>query len=199
VDVDTNIGETMINYLKDKLKSLAIAEAIIEPEWEYRYFSYDSNWSNEEEMASMRDGSGGHWFVLFQDNQIGYKCISPNDGLIENIQEVEGRIPDKYREFIEEPAFYRGEATAIWLLDGDDWIKYGKESVKYIIDLEQVIEWTANDYKEWAEEYYEKDINIDALKSIFEHKISDNVVKKLNKELSLTDIAEDLKEIGVIC
>lgn len=187
----------MIKYLKDKLKSLAAAEAIVEPEWEYRYFSYDSNWAPGEEMASMRDGSGGHWFVLFQENQIGYKCISPDDGLIDNIQEVESRIPDKYREFIEEPAFYRGEATAIWLFEGDAWIKHGKESVKYIVDLEQVIEWTVDDYKEWAEEYYERNVDLEALKLVFDHKISDRVVKKLNENLSISDIREDLEQIGL--
>ena len=41
--------------LINKLKHLALLDAIIEPEWEYRYYSYNSHWSESEEMASLRD------------------------------------------------------------------------------------------------------------------------------------------------
>jgi len=53
----------MIEQLRKKMKSLALLDAIIEQEWEYRYFSYHSNWSDTEEKASLRDGSGGEWFL----------------------------------------------------------------------------------------------------------------------------------------
>ncbi len=47
----------MIEQLRKKMKSLALLDAIIEQEWEYRYSSYNSNWSDTEEMGSLRDGS----------------------------------------------------------------------------------------------------------------------------------------------
>jgi len=46
------------------MQSLATLDAIYSPEWEYRYYSYDSNWGEGEEMGSIRNGSGDT-FLLF--------------------------------------------------------------------------------------------------------------------------------------
>ena len=39
-------------------KAAAMLDAILMPEWEYRYYSYNSQWDANEQMASMRDGEG---------------------------------------------------------------------------------------------------------------------------------------------
>ena len=35
---------------------IALIEAILCPNWEYRYYAYDAHWNTSEHMASMRDG-----------------------------------------------------------------------------------------------------------------------------------------------
>jgi len=50
-------------------KSISALEAIICPDWEYRYFSYNKNWSNAEEICEMRNGQGDQMLILF--NQFG--------------------------------------------------------------------------------------------------------------------------------
>jgi hypothetical protein len=187
----------MIDSLKKKLKSLALADAILSPEWDYRYFSYDSKWGEQEEMASMRDGSGGHWFVLFQGERVGYKFISPNDGMMNDLAEIIENAPANYRKFLEEPAFYADQATGIWLLENEEWIKYGLQQAKFIEDLTTVTEWGCEGYKIWAEDYYERDLEHEALSKIFEHDLSSTVVEKLNPDLTLEDLDKDLKEIGI--
>ncbi|HCE43352.1 MAG TPA: hypothetical protein DET40_07375 [Lentisphaeria bacterium] len=187
----------MIPNLKHKLKSLAIADAIVEPEWQYRYFSYNSKWAPNEEMASMRDGCGGSWFVLFLGERVGYKCISPGDGLIENYSKIRETIPIEYKSFIDEPSFFKDEATAVWILDKNQWIKFGKTEVREIIDLEAIMKWEPENYKEWADGYFEKEIDLDALIQVFEHKITEEVVAALNKEISLDEIKADIEEIGI--
>jgi hypothetical protein len=188
----------MIESLKKKLKSLALADAILSPEWEYRYFSYNSQWAEQEEMASMRDGTGGHWFVLFQtEGRVGYKFISPDDGLIDNLSEIKDKIPLQYKAFIEEPAFYVDQATGIWLLKNNEWIKYGLSRPKYLEDLATVIEWGVEGYKKWAEDYYERDIDQEALSHIFKHEVSQSLIKKLNSEITIEELDKDLKEIGI--
>jgi hypothetical protein len=192
------MNKAMIDSLKKKLKSLALANAILSPEWEYRYFSYNSKWAEQEEMASMRDGSGGHWFVLFQTGgRVGYKFISPDDGLIDNLSDIKAKIPKQYKEFIEEPAFYVDQATGIWLLENKKWIKYGLPRAKYIEDLATVIEWGSEDYQNWAEDYYEQNIDQEALSNIFEHRINQALIEKLNPDITIEDMSEDLKEIGI--
>ncbi|MBO6551131.1 MAG: hypothetical protein JJ964_16135, partial [Rhizobiales bacterium] len=48
--------------LKRLLQSLALLDAIMSPEWEYRYYSFDAQWSPSETMGSMRNGSGDEFF-----------------------------------------------------------------------------------------------------------------------------------------
>jgi hypothetical protein len=55
----------MWNPLKKLCQSLATLDAIMSPEWEYRYYSFNSKWAEGEMMASMRNGSGDEYFILF--------------------------------------------------------------------------------------------------------------------------------------
>lgn len=60
-----NINELpAVDRVKHVAQGLALLDAIIMPEWEYRYFSFNCNWdgAGKEMMASMRDGSGAEYF-----------------------------------------------------------------------------------------------------------------------------------------
>lgn len=48
-------------------RSLAVLDAILSPDWEGRYYSFNAGWdaARGERMASMRDGCGDDWFLLF--------------------------------------------------------------------------------------------------------------------------------------
>ena len=39
-------------------KALAALDAINSPDWEYRYYSYNPEWSENEQVLEMRDGEG---------------------------------------------------------------------------------------------------------------------------------------------
>ena len=54
--------------LEKLTQSIAMLEAIVSPEWEYRYFSFNRLWdeSKGERMASMRNGSGDEYFIVFR-------------------------------------------------------------------------------------------------------------------------------------
>ena len=49
-------------------------EAIICPQWEYRYFSYQRNWSETEECCEMRNGEGDQMLIIFFED--GSCCIN---------------------------------------------------------------------------------------------------------------------------
>lgn len=49
-------------------KSISALEAIICPDWQYRYYSYQNNWSKTEELCEMRDGQGDQMLILFSTN-----------------------------------------------------------------------------------------------------------------------------------
>ncbi len=131
----------MIESIRKKMKILALADAIIEPEWQYRYFSYNSKWSDEEEMASLRDGCGGEWFLWLSGPFAGYKCLSPEDGLMPNLDGVKSHVPNGYSSFLSEPAFSMNLATCIWYWHDSKWFKHGL-TVERLIDLEDIRKWT---------------------------------------------------------
>lgn len=49
-------------------KGLSALEAIICPEWEYRYYSYQKKWSEFEEFCGMRNGHGDRLLILFNES-----------------------------------------------------------------------------------------------------------------------------------
>ena len=186
----------MIENLRKKIKILALLDAIIEQEWQDRFFSYNSNWSSSEEMGSLRDGCGGEWFLWISGDLAGYKCLSPDDGLMTDVQEVKDKAHISYNSFITEPAFSMDQSTCIWYLDDSKWVKYGKP-VKYLIDLETISSWTPSDYQAWASEYYESDFDLVAIKKIFNGEFSEEIAKVLNPEIEMSELLAELPEIGI--
>lgn len=56
-------------------KALAMLDAVLSPEWEYRYYSFNSKWDLGESMASMRNGSGDEYFILFNKHGAAMTCL----------------------------------------------------------------------------------------------------------------------------
>jgi len=185
----------MIEEVTKKLKSIALLEAIICPEWEYRYYSYNSNWGKGEEMASMRNGSGDEWFLWVKNNLAAIKVMSHEFGTLDDIETIKNQFPKEYTSFITEPAFSINESTSLWYLKGDEWVKFdvNREETK---NLTKVFEFTPSEYKEWAEDYYENDFSLEAIENIMAGNCSESDIHLLNEELTYKDIEEEISEIG---
>ncbi|MBC7922656.1 MAG: hypothetical protein H7Z75_16365 [Ferruginibacter sp.] len=54
-----------MSQLKLLAQSVAMLDAIIEPDWALRYRSFGAHWGTDEVMASVRNGSGDGYFILF--------------------------------------------------------------------------------------------------------------------------------------
>jgi len=67
--------------LLQKAKSLALLDAIYCQEWEFRYFSHNAHWANNEQMGSMRDGEGNDYFVHFSPNAVAIKGCFIESGI----------------------------------------------------------------------------------------------------------------------
>ena len=46
-------------------QSISALEAILMPDWQYRYYSYNRKWTEAEEFCGMRNGSGDEVLMLF--------------------------------------------------------------------------------------------------------------------------------------
>lgn len=198
------------NKLKQICQLIAMLDAILEPNWEYRYYSFNSKWSNDEEMASMRDGSGDSYFILFKPqgtiikgfsmkSPMGMYAVShgsPWKGVIDE-------VPNEFKDFLDEPAFSIEETSfCIWNKSSEKKWKIGEinfpngedpdgsEGLLFILDGNH------KTYLEWAENYYDRQINEEGIKYIFKHEpLTNELVEKLNPELRLVDLEDDAKEI----
>jgi hypothetical protein len=54
-----------VDGLRRTLQSMAMLDAILCPEWQFRYYSFNTDWSPGEQMGSMRNGSGDDFFAHF--------------------------------------------------------------------------------------------------------------------------------------
>lgn len=199
-----------VNSLKQLLQSLAMLDAILSPEWEYRYYSFNAKWSRDGQMGSMRDGSGDEFFAFFNNagcflkgfvhdcSMTPYRTQPPKiwPGMLES-------VPEAFSSALSEPAFSMDDITfGLWrrysdqawshgsieFPEGDD--PDGSEALLALLDRNPAT------YRQFAEEYYEIEIPLNSIQHIYKHlPLTADLVSSLNNDLSLTDLAEDINEI----
>lgn len=193
--------------MRELLRSMAMLDAILCPEWDYRYYSFDAHWSDGEEMASMRDGEGDEFFALFNKQGCFFKGFvhdSPAAAAeIDPLEHYRG-LPDEYAYCMEEPAFspsdvtfclWRGFQEPTWhrhsvtLPEGED-----PDGSEYLL---LPFDGLPETYHEWAEEYFEVPVSLQAVKAIFERqRLTDDLIIALNPDLRLKQLRDDIREIN---
>src|SRR6185295_12440255 len=112
-----------VEGLRRLTKSIAMLDAIICPEWDYRFFSFNSKWGPGEEMASMRNGCGDEWFLLFDCHGAALKGLAheyPLAGEASFAALIQKVVPSVFASFLREPAFDMGAASfCIWRRHAD--------------------------------------------------------------------------------
>jgi hypothetical protein len=190
-------------------------EAIVSPEWEYRYYSFDAAWAPGEEMASMRNGSGDAYSIVFAPHGAfirGFDHESPmspaRSGLWPGLVDT---VPAAFSAQVDEPAFSHDgvlEATvclwrqmddARWQVGAIDYPEYGgyraspdgAEMLTILCDL------GPDTYLTFAADNYERTVDPGAAAHIWAmHPLDDEIVRRLNSDLTLVDVEQDIQEIG---
>ena len=200
-----------IDRLKALCQSLAMLDAIMSPDWEYRYYSFDSKWGLNEMMASMRNGQGDDFFILFNNNGAiikGFDHEAPMTPYAHKPKRVWpgvlDDVPDVFRDFLDEPAFTIEDTTFCFWRRMEDpcWsignIAYPKGSDPDGSDqLLVMLDGKPETYREFAEEYYERDIPLFAIENIYMHQpLTDEIIASLNPDVSFADLKADIENIG---
>lgn len=190
-----------IQQIRRITQSLAMLDAILCPEWEYRYYSFNSQWGPGEEMASMRNGSGDDWFLLLNSAGAALKGfaheLADDPGLPHNIQV---QVPTDFASFLNEPAFSMQYATfCYWCkVTNLSWNKAdsaltndGSDDMLALLVSEPAA------YKAWAEDYYETSVPLEAIVALFSHQpLDDPIILALNSDADLGSVYADAGEIG---
>lgn len=200
-----------VESLRKLSQSLAMLDAILSPEWEARYYSFNSKWDTDEMMASMRNGEGDEYYVLFnKDGAIikGFAHESPmspfSNKPVKIWKGVLEDVPKEFQSFLSEPAFALEETTfCIWRKYIDSSWQIGNinyptgEDPDGLMELLFILDSNPSTYKDFAEEYYEQEVPLSSIESIYQHKpLTKTLVKTLNEEVSVEDLQEDIQEIG---
>ncbi|HEX5150761.1 MAG TPA: hypothetical protein VFW07_04905 [Parafilimonas sp.] len=184
------------NRLQNICKSISVLDAIISQDWEYRYYSYNSKWSKNEEVFEMRNGQGDQMLILFAENG----CIIngfDHEVKKKNKQKLTYNLPQIFQAFMfEEPISSIGTTFCIWSIQSKNWqlgeiqdFDDGSERLLNIFDN------NPQTYIDWATDYFEESYNENGIPFETVKKIYDG--KSLTKEmvLSIVDELEDWKQL----
>lgn len=161
-------------------------------------------------MASKRNGSGDHYFILYlrdaviikglaKESKSGIYCLQKNapwPGILLGIPEI------FHEAFLNEPPFSMDETSFLYwrLSTNQEW----QTSVEDLTDSEngaqpllQILDGNPKTYWQWAKLYYEKDIPLEVIATVYSGKpLTNQMIKLLNPSLEMNDLKADLDEIG---
>ena len=196
-----------ISILRRLTRSLAMLDAIMSPEWESRYYSFDSHWGAGEHMASMRNGQGDDWFALFTGAGvvvIGLDHEAPMFRPGDPWPGVIDALPADLAPAVDEPAFdARNCSFCIWRRsDGARW-EHGPVQFPHGDDpdgsaqLLGMLDGRRESYGAFAADYYEVELPLDAVAAVYAHQpLTPALLAQLNADASIDMLREDVAEIG---
>lgn len=187
-----------IQTLKRRMQSLAMLDALLCPEWEFRYFSFNGNWDHGEEMGSIRDGSGNEVYVLFTPQGCYIKEFLTTQP---TLTDAYTQVPDEFRDATREPAFSPDNVTACYWR-GHQAGTWGGKGPSGASDLNPgpllaMVDGRPETYERFAEDYHEVEVPSDVVSRLFAHQpMSDRLLKSVGFTGSLEDLRREADEIG---
>jgi hypothetical protein len=185
-----------INEVRHISQALALADAIIMPEWEYRYFSFNNMWDvkGAEAMASMRDGSGEEYFLHFVKEGVVGKVLAET-ALPSALQQLH-LVPDCFSGFKTEPAFKLDHASFYFWREAVDAGWHSSPAILNSYPLLAFLTGGESYYSAWAQEYYERPVDTSIVSEIFTSlTVSSNQLNILNPNITLEQLKDDVKQI----
>lgn len=193
-------------------QSIAMLDAILSPEWEHRYFSFNAEWdtSMDERMASMRNGSGDEYFLVFGPEGAILKGFDHEAPMSPWASEaatvwpgVLEHVPGAFASFLAEPAFSMGDCTfCIWREPDDEHWHCGSIAFPEADDpdgsegLLWMFDGKPETYVDFASEYFEKTPEGDLVRRIYDHEaLTPLLVTQLNPQASWDSTLKDAGEI----
>jgi hypothetical protein len=187
-------------------KGLAALDAMMSDDWESRYYSFNKAWNKKrkERMASMRNGSGDDWFIVFSASGVFVKAFwheyprDPGAGGTRADNDVDAiykGLPKGLAHHRKEAAFLMDDVTFGGWHDGKAWTLRG--NAKPMKDELAMLAGAAKAYRAYADAYFEVELPLDAIEHVLSgNKLDAKLVAKITKDLTLADLKADLAEIG---
>lgn len=202
-----------IDKVRKVSRALAMLDAVLSPEPEYRYFNFDSRWSPTEEAALMKSGGGDSYSIVFSaDGAIaqGFDHESPLSPWGRSSGEAWPGlfigVPDALYAALDERAFLgpdgnRNVTVCFWRTPADEQWLCGpvegveKDGADWLFQL--VADGRPESYLTFAENNFGVPLELDAIQHVYaQMPLTEEVVTALNPELMLRSLKDDIAEIG---
>jgi hypothetical protein len=213
-DIARQLPDTAV--LREHCRSLAMLEAILSPEWEDRYHSFASDWSETEEMASMSNGAGDEYSIVFSPAGAYIRGFAHESAMSPYVKDgpwpgVLDEVPEAFRSCVTEPAFSDEDGmpvvtACLWRTPADDAWRAGTidfpevgdgdpDGAHYLFQL--LTDRSAEAFQRFAEDYYEVSVDLAAIRHVYAlGPLTDEVVAALNPATTVAELAEDMAQIG---
>jgi hypothetical protein len=201
-----------ISRLRHTLQAMAMLDAVLCPEWELRYYSFNVNWAVGQQMGSMRNGTGDEFFAHFGAAGCWLKGFAheyPMSPYYMNPPRlwpgVLDTVPATFADCLCEPAFSVDDTTfCIWRQHDDSRWQVGPVEFPLAYPDPDGSEFLLSDldgrpetYQAWATDYYEREVELAAVAHVYRHSpLTPELIARLNPEMSLAELASDISEIG---
>lgn len=198
-------------------KAIALLDAILEPEWDYRYYSFNQTWDEvaKQRLASMRNGSGDEWQLVFSPAGAFLKGFAHESPVARDRDRfpperfVEG-LPPSLSDLATEPSLALETTTfCAWCVDGLHWSASARASpIKLDVlasdedpdgsaHLLAILDGNPETYRFYAAEYFEENVPLAAVTALYEGRpLTSELLRSIAPKRSLDELSADLDEIG---
>jgi len=182
--------------LEPLTRSLATLDAILSDDWESRYYSFNAKWGRGQRMASMRDGCGDEWFLVFTKDAAFLKGLAheypPGD-----VAAIYDGLPAKLSALRTEPSFSMDDTSYGGWFDKKWTIRSAPKLAKVMGQHLGILDGKPKTYRSYAEGYFEADVPLAAIEHVYAGKpIDQKLIDSINPERKLAALKADLVEIG---
>jgi hypothetical protein len=198
-----------IEELTKLTQAMALLDACFEPEWQYRYYSFNATWSPRQRLASMRNGAGDSWICVFAAEGALFKGFD-HESIMSPWQtgavwpNVIDQVPPALKPILAEPAFPLNDTTfCIWRCPGDARWHVGDIAYPDGDDPDgagwmlSMLDGSPRTYQNWAKDYYERPVDLSAVRHVYEHRpLTPEIARTLNPTIDFAALQRDIAEIG---
>lgn len=195
--------------------ALAALDAIVMPDWERRYYSYDVNWGDMEELASMRDGSGNEYSVVFAGGGAFIRGFDHESKLSPwqrmppspHVELFQG-LPAEFSEYVNEESFTLGGVPAFtscfWNcgIPGETWhcgmsTGVAADEARESRLFASLLEPSPSFYVQHVQEIYEHSLDLNSVTMFYEFVPATRaLILAVNPDSDVEVVQQELSELG---
>lgn len=184
-------------------RSLAALDAVLSPEWQFRYYSFDAAWAPGEMLASMRDGEGDRWVGLIcpagiviiglSHESSAFRPGDPHEWIFRD-------LPEAFRDNAQrEPAFDALNASfCLWCMGGQWACGTPPRGIDDgSADLMSILNGDPLQYQAFASEYFEVSIDLEDIAAVYRHApMTASIARRINPEVDVDSLMKELRSMG---